>query len=98
MTIARMPQLLEKSVSRSAAGLGGCCYTYPGRLSDEAIECYLRPLVSTALRKRQLHAYCVALASSPLLAIEPRARTSFPGRDAGPDRGRSASALARRRE
>ncbi len=66
-----LPQLADKANARRATGLGGCCYTYPAGLSDEAIEFYLRPLVSTPERKAQLHAYCVALDRNPLLAIEP---------------------------
>ncbi len=65
------PQLADRSRARLASGLGGCCYTHPAGLSDEALECYLRPLVSSPLRKAQLHAYCVALATNPLLPIEP---------------------------
>jgi haloalkane dehalogenase len=73
------PQLRDKARSRLPAGLGGCCYTTPFGLSDEAIECYLRPLTSSPRRKGQLHAYCVALDRNPLLAIEPTlARSPVP--------------------
>jgi len=66
-----VPQLRDKASARRATGLGGCCYTDPAHLTEEAIECYLRPLVSSPLRKAQLHGYCVALERNPLLAIVP---------------------------
>ena len=65
------PQLRDKSSARLASGLGGCCYTHPAGLTDEALECYLRPLTSSPLRKAQFHGYCVALERNPLLPIEP---------------------------
>lgn len=71
-----VPQLNDKARARLATGLGGCCYTDPARLTDDAIECYLRPLVSSPLRKAQLHGYCVALERNPLLAIGPALRAS----------------------
>jgi haloalkane dehalogenase len=66
-----VPQLRDKSSARLAEGLGGCCYTDPLGLTDEAIDVYLTPLVSSPLSKAQLHAYCIALEQNPLLAIEP---------------------------
>lgn len=65
------PQLRDKKNARLTTGLGGCCYTDPAHLTDEAIECYLTPIVSSPRRKAQFHAYCVALERNPLLAIEP---------------------------
>lgn len=76
-----VPQLRDKANARLATGLGGCCYTNPAQLTDEAIDCYLAPLASTPLRAAQLHAYCVALDRNPLLAIEPAlARCQVPVR------------------
>ena len=68
------PQLADKKNARLTTGLGGCCYTDPVGLTDEAIDCYLTPIVSSARRKAQFHAYCVALERNPLLAIEPALR------------------------
>src|SRR4030095_16436263 len=68
------PQLANKATARLTTGLGGCCYTDPAPLTEEAIDCYLAPLVSSPRRKAQLHAYCVALERNPLLAIEPALR------------------------
>ena len=65
------PQLQDGKNARLTTGLGGCCYTNPANLTDEAIECYLTPIVSSARRKAQFHAYCVALERNPLRAIEP---------------------------
>jgi haloalkane dehalogenase len=64
------PQLRDKANARLTTGLGGCCYTRPDLLTDEAVDCYLTPLLSSPLRKAQLHAYCIALERNPLLAIE----------------------------
>lgn len=66
-----VPQLTDKAKARVTTGLGGCCYTDPVHLTDEAIDCYLTPLASSPLRKAQLHGYCVALERNPLLSIEP---------------------------
>ena len=71
-----VPQLENKASARLATGLGGCCFTYPMRFSDETIECYLRPLVGSESRKRQLHAYNIGLAHNPLTAIESELRRS----------------------
>jgi haloalkane dehalogenase len=68
-----VPRLRDKARARSARGLGRF-YTDPAHLTDEAIDCYLRPLVSSPLRKAQFHAYCVALEHKPLPAIEPALR------------------------
>ena len=63
------PQLADKAIGR--AKLGAVAYTDPSRLADETIACYLAPLLSSARRKAQLHAYIVALEHNPLRAIEP---------------------------
>jgi haloalkane dehalogenase len=69
-----VPQLRDNAIASLPTGLGGCCYTNPSGLTAEAIECYLRPLASSLLRKAQFHAYCVALERNPLLAIAPALR------------------------
>jgi pimeloyl-ACP methyl ester carboxylesterase len=66
---ALLPQLNDKQLARSAKGLGGLTYTYPEKLSDEAIETYLRPLVATPLRRAQVDQYAVSLATNVLVAI-----------------------------
>ncbi|HKE26545.1 MAG TPA: alpha/beta hydrolase [Bryobacteraceae bacterium] len=64
-----LPQANEKELARSPKGLGGLAYTYPDKLSDDAIETYLRPLVATPLRRSQTDQYAVALGSNALVAV-----------------------------
>lgn len=71
-----VPQLKDKSAARLKTGLGGCCYTTPTGLTDEAIEVYLRPVVTSPLRKAQFHGYCIELEPNPLPAIEPALKRS----------------------
>ena len=68
------PQLADKAIAR--ARLGGVAYTDPARLADDTIDCYLAPLLSSARRKAQLHAYIVALERNPLRELEPALRRS----------------------
>ena len=67
------PWLEDKSVARSrtAAGLGGMCYTDPAHPTDAAIEQYLRPLVASAERKALVNRYLIALETNPLEGLEP---------------------------
>jgi haloalkane dehalogenase len=55
--------------ARAADALGGMCYVDPARLSDETIDTYLSPLVSSPERKAQLNAYAVGLDPNPLKGI-----------------------------
>ncbi len=66
-----VPQLADKSLARSAKGIGGLCYSDPAHPTDEAIEYYFRPLVSTPERKALVHAYALALERNPLEGIGP---------------------------
>jgi len=61
--------LADHGKARGANGLGGSCYAYPSRLSDEAIDTYLSPLVSSPERKALLNAYAVGLDPNPLKGI-----------------------------
>jgi haloalkane dehalogenase len=61
-------------IARSPVGLGGLCYADPSNPTDEAIECYLEPLVSTPERKAFTNAYAVALAPNPLAGVETELR------------------------
>jgi haloalkane dehalogenase len=65
-----VPWLADKSLARSEQGLGGQCYANPAHPTDEAIETYLGPLVSSAQRKALTNAYAVALSPNPLAGIE----------------------------
>lgn len=64
-------QIQDKEFARSAKGLGGLTYTNPANFTDELIECYFRPLLSSPRRRAQFHRYAIALEPNPLLAIEP---------------------------
>lgn len=70
------PWTSDKNLARSKTGLGGQTYTYPDRLSDETIDYYLSPLVSSPQRKALLHAYAIGLDPNPLAGIEPALRKS----------------------
>ena len=65
--------LEDKAYARSTASLGGF-YTDPSNLTDECIEFYMRPLVSSPQRVAQFHAYTTAFLPNPLTAIEPELR------------------------
>lgn len=62
------PWLADKALARSAQGLGGMTYTHPHNPSDEAIDCYLAPLVRSPDRT---HAYALGLERNLLAGIEP---------------------------
>jgi pimeloyl-ACP methyl ester carboxylesterase len=51
----------DKALARSAEGLGGQCFADPRNPGDEAIDCYLGPLVASQRRKDLVHAYAMAL-------------------------------------
>lgn len=70
------PQLADKSVARSAKGLGGGAYTHPEDFTDEAIEYYFTPLLSSPLRKEQFNRYAVSFYPNPLVAIAPNLKRS----------------------
>ncbi|MGJ5813395.1 alpha/beta fold hydrolase [Paludibaculum fermentans] len=63
-------QIADKALARSADGLGGVCYTNPANLTDDAIDTYLSPLVSSEARRAQLHGYMLAFEPNPLPEIE----------------------------
>jgi haloalkane dehalogenase len=65
--------LADKAVARSSRGLGSF-YANPTDLTDEAIDYYLTPLVSSLLRKKQLNDFATSFKDNPLIAIEPALR------------------------
>jgi pimeloyl-ACP methyl ester carboxylesterase len=65
-----VPWLADKALARSEKGLGGQCYANPTHPTDEAIETYLGPLVSSPQRKALTNAYAIALDPNPLAGIE----------------------------
>lgn len=68
-----LPQLRDKRLVHSATGLG-VAYTYPGNPTDEAIDYYFTPVVSSPLRVTQFHKYCIEMMPNPLVALEPALR------------------------
>jgi len=64
------PQLADHAFARSDKGIGVQCFTYPDHPSDEAIETYFTPLVSTPQRVRLTDAYAMGLDPNPLAGIE----------------------------
>ena len=68
------PQLANKELARSAKGIGGLAYMNPANPSDEALEMYFGPLVSSEARKRQAEAFAIALERNALEGIEPALR------------------------
>ncbi|HWZ59112.1 MAG TPA: alpha/beta hydrolase [Gemmatimonadaceae bacterium] len=71
-----VPQLADKVLARSPKGIGGLAYTYPADPTDQAVDCYFAPLVSTPLRRAQFHGYTTALAQNALAGIAPALRAS----------------------
>ena len=65
-----VPWVADKTLARSAEGLGGQTYTFRVNPTDEALDCYLAPLVSSPQRKAQVHAYAIALEPNPLAGVE----------------------------
>jgi haloalkane dehalogenase len=68
------PELADKNLARGPKGIGGAVYSDPSHPTDEAIDCYFTPLVSSPLRKAQVGNYAIALDQNPLLGIEPKLR------------------------
>lgn len=68
--------LADKDLARSPKGLIGLTFTRPDDVSDQTVETYLAPLVSSARRKAQADAYLAALEPNPLIGIEPDLKRS----------------------
>jgi pimeloyl-ACP methyl ester carboxylesterase len=64
------PSVANKSLARTKDGLGGATFTYPENPTDEAIDQYLAPLVSSPERKKLTDSYALALDPNPLAGIE----------------------------
>jgi pimeloyl-ACP methyl ester carboxylesterase len=70
-------QLADLSLARSQRGLG-LAYARPAELTQAAVDYYLRPMLSTPLRRRQFDDYTVTPGENVLLAVEPDLKR-FPG-------------------
>lgn len=66
--------LEDKSVYRSPGALGPA-YEHPERVTDDSIETYLRPLVSTEQRTRDFQRFLAAFDNAHTVTIEPRLKT-----------------------
>ncbi len=60
------PALVDKSAARSARGLGGIGYSNPLNPTDDAIDTYFTPIVSSAKRKAQFDALTIGLGTNAL--------------------------------
>ena len=65
------PQRDDPTFARSPEGIGGLCYADPKHPTNDAVEYYFGPLVDSAARRRQAHAYVVELERNPLVGIGP---------------------------
>jgi pimeloyl-ACP methyl ester carboxylesterase len=66
--------LADKSTYRSPQALGPA-YEHPERLADDSIEKYLRPLVRSEQRTRDLQRFLAAFDNKHTLAVEARLKT-----------------------
>src|SRR5438093_4561122 len=66
--------LADKAIYRSPQALGPA-YEHPERLTDDSIDTYLRPLVRTEQRTRDLQRFLAAFDNTHTLAIEGRLKT-----------------------
>jgi pimeloyl-ACP methyl ester carboxylesterase len=66
--------LADKSLYRSPQALGPA-YEHPGRVADETIETYLRPLVRTEQRTRDFQRFLAAFDNVHTVRVESRLRT-----------------------
>jgi pimeloyl-ACP methyl ester carboxylesterase len=64
----------DKSIYRSPQALGPA-YEHPEQVTDETIDTYLRPLVTTGQRTRDLQRFLAAFDNAHTLAIEARLKT-----------------------
>jgi haloalkane dehalogenase len=71
----------DRTLARSAKGIGGMCYAEPENPTDEAIDTYFGPLLSTRRRTALAHAYAMALERNALEGISVQlARSTAPVR------------------
>jgi len=69
-------QLADKSLARSAKGLGGLTYTNPADLTDEALDYYLSPIVASPSQKKLFNQFGIELGENHLVAIRPALQSS----------------------
>src|SRR5688500_18859910 len=64
----------DRAYARSPKGIGGSAYIAPANFTDDAIEYYFMPLLTSPLRRSQLNRHLAAFELNPLLALEPALR------------------------
>jgi haloalkane dehalogenase len=69
-----VPWAADPVLARSEQGLGGLCYSIEGHPTDEAVECYLAPLVQSPGRKALTNRFTIALERNALAGIEAKLR------------------------
>lgn len=62
--------------ARSPEGIGGMCYANPEHPTDDAIDIYFGPLLSTHRRTQLANSYAIALERNPLAGVEAELRRS----------------------
>ena len=62
------PQVANKNFARTDKGLG-IAYTHPASLTDEAIDCYFGPLISSPARKEQFGRFLLSLEPNLLVPM-----------------------------
>jgi pimeloyl-ACP methyl ester carboxylesterase len=70
------PWHADPRTARSDRGLGGLCYQDRAHPTDDALQMYFAPLLTSAERRAALHAYAVALEHNALSGITPALRAS----------------------
>jgi haloalkane dehalogenase len=65
------PWWANPSLARSDAGIGGMCYADRCHPTNDALDMYFGPVVSSAERKANLHRYAIALERNALAGIGP---------------------------
>ncbi|HMA52265.1 MAG TPA: alpha/beta hydrolase [Magnetospirillaceae bacterium] len=68
------PWLNHKDEARASTGLGGMCFSNPANPTDEALDEYLGPLVSSPERKALINRYALGLFPNPLAGIADQLR------------------------
>jgi haloalkane dehalogenase len=67
----RFAPMLDPRIARSPKGIGARCYADPSHPTDEAIECYFRPMTRSPRAKELVHAYAASLERNWLSQVEP---------------------------
>jgi pimeloyl-ACP methyl ester carboxylesterase len=70
------PWWADPALARSDHGIGGLCYADRCHPTNDALDMYFGPVVSSPERKGNLHRYAVALAHNALAGIGPALKRS----------------------